>query len=130
MTGQFPPTPQYMADEPVHTHTMNSPVSGASAAAVTVGQSGQSAPEKKSVTRVKRTRAAKPAADPTPDQRTINLTLPTVTYEWFEQQAAAAPFEPTLAKYLAWQLRELEKERRGVKTASVPQPLTYPDPQR
>ncbi len=56
-----------------------------------------------------------------PDRKQVNLTLPTTTYEWFEKQAAAAPYEPTLASYLVWQLRELEKQQRAA-AAEAKQP--------
>lgn len=44
--------------------------------------------------------------------RSVNIVLPAATYEWFEKQAAAADYEPSLAKYLQWQLRKLEKGQR------------------
>ena len=47
------------------------------------------------------------------DQRTVSVSLPLETYNWFEERATKAPYEPTLAKYLQWELRELEKTRRA-----------------
>lgn len=47
------------------------------------------------------------------DQRTVSITLPLETYNWFEERAAKAPYEPSLAKYLQWELRDLEKAQRA-----------------
>jgi len=49
------------------------------------------------------------AADQWPS---ITLTIPRADYDWFQQQAKEAEYEPTLAKYLQWQLRRLAKEQR------------------
>ena len=50
-----------------------------------------------------------PASIPSTDAKhvTISITLPKNVTEWFEQQASQAPFEPSVQKYLAWQLRQL-----------------------
>lgn len=55
--------------------------------------------------------------------RSVNIILPAATYDWFEKQAAAADYEPSLAKYLQWQLRKLEKDQR-VAAMPVRVPLT------
>lgn len=75
-----------------------------------------STPARRTSTRAKRTgsNGKQAAATVGPDgQHTVNITLPHATYLWFEQQAAAAEYEPTLAKYLQWQLREVEKKQRA-----------------
>jgi len=45
------------------------------------------------------------------NSRTTSITLPKEVYDWYEQQAAAAPFEPSVQRYLAWQLREEWKKQ-------------------
>lgn len=50
---------------------------------------------------------------PGPNQRVVSITLPVETYNWLEDRARQAPYEPTLAKYLQWELRELEKRQRA-----------------
>lgn len=45
-------------------------------------------------------------------QRTLTITLPKEVAEWYEQQAAAAPFEPSVQRYVAWQLREWMKQQQ------------------
>lgn len=57
------------------------------------------------------------APDPALDSRSVNIILPTSTYEWFEKQAREADYEPSLAKYLQWQLRKLEKGQRAQERA-------------
>lgn len=63
------------------------------------------------------TKAATAAAGMTtaaanPDQSSITILLPKPDYDWFSQQAREAEYEPSLAKYLQWQLRRLAKEQR------------------
>lgn len=72
-----------------------------------------------------RTGTSAAAADPA--IYAVTIQLPKADYDYFEQQAAAAPFEPTLARYLAWQLRQQAAAARAA--ATDPQqslPLTYP----
>jgi hypothetical protein len=66
-----------------------------------------------------------PVADPA--IYAVTIQLPKADYDYFEQQAAAAPFEPTLARYLAWQLRQqAAAAREAAADPQQPLPLTYP----
>jgi hypothetical protein len=99
---------------------MNEQVSQTSAEAVGgVGGIGQAAQQAQSpaapVTR-SASKKAKPAkrsngqaattTSPDPNIRVCSITLPKDVYEWYEQQAAAAPFEPSVQRYIAWELRQ------------------------
>lgn len=53
------------------------------------------------------------AATANDSQRTLTITLPKEVAEWYEQQAAAAPFEPSVQRYISWELRELAKQRKA-----------------
>ena len=55
-----------------------------------------------------------PAADS--KTQTIAITLPKETIAWFEQQASQAPFEPSLQKYVAWQLRQWAASEQAAQT--------------
>lgn len=88
------------------------------AQAAEVSEPAKSPTAKSSVVRKKRATAARKSstdsvAAANPDQRTVSISLPLETYNWFEEQTAKAPYEPTLAKYLQWELRELEKKQRA-----------------
>jgi hypothetical protein len=50
---------------------------------------------------------------PDPNIRVCSITLPKDVFERYEQAAAAAPFEPSVQKYLSWELRELDKKRQA-----------------
>lgn len=52
-----------------------------------------------------------------PNTRAISITLPKDVLDWYEQEAAGAPFEPSVQKYVAWELRELAKARQRERTA-------------
>lgn len=52
-----------------------------------------------------------------PNTRVISITLPKDVLDWYEQEAAEAPFEPSVQKYVAWELRELAKARQRERTA-------------
>lgn len=45
--------------------------------------------------------------------RTIAITLPKTVLDWFEQAASQAPFEPSVQKYIAWELRQFAKNRQN-----------------
>jgi hypothetical protein len=66
----------------------------------------------------KRTNGHAAAAPTDPDSRTISITLPKDVAEWYEKQAAAAPFEPSVARFMAWQLREQMRERQLVEQSA------------
>jgi 3-methyladenine DNA glycosylase AlkD len=40
-------------------------------------------------------------------------------YEWFETEASAAPFEPSVQKFIAWQLREMYKQALATAAAAT-----------
>jgi len=46
-----------------------------------------------------------PPPAPDPNSRTLTITLPKEVVEWYEKEAAAAPFEPSVQKFVAWELR-------------------------
>jgi hypothetical protein len=99
-----------------------------------IGQAAQQAqPLAASVTRsaskkVKTTKRSNGQAatttSPDPNIRVCSITLPKDVFERYEQAAAAAPFEPSVQKYLSWELRELDKRRQAVaQTAALAQGL-------
>jgi hypothetical protein len=82
-----------------------------------VVQPGQSAPlAGTSTPRKKRNTKSKPngfssAADA--NSRTIAITLPKDIVEWYEHQAATAPFEPSVQRFISWELRQLANNRQA-----------------
>jgi hypothetical protein len=82
-------------------------------AAQAVTQPSTSAPAT-SPRRTARKRTGKPnghvatGSTPTTDsnQRTVAITLPKETLDWYTEQAAQAPFEPSVQRYIAWELRQ------------------------
>lgn len=55
------------------------------------------------------------AANPTADSNwpSINITLPPDVYDWLKQRAARAEFEPTLSKFVQWELRKMAKRQQA-----------------
>jgi hypothetical protein len=103
---------------------MNEQVSQAPAEAVGgIGQAAQQAqPLAASVTRSTSRKAkrakrsngqAATTTSPDPNIRVCSITLPKDVFERYEQAAAAAPFEPSVQRYLSWELRELDKKRQA-----------------
>ena len=91
--------------------------------AAQVEQEGRSAQQAAPATRAtarKRTVGAKRSngqaattTSPDPNIRVCSITLPKDVFERYEQAAAAAPFEPSVQRYLSWELRELDKKRQA-----------------
>ena len=83
---------------------------GAAGAAQAVPQPGQAVSGHR--TSRKRTGKAKTAGNgqaataADSNQRTIAITLPKETLDWYAEQAAQAPFEPSVQRYIAWELRQ------------------------
>jgi hypothetical protein len=113
---------------------MNEQVSQAAQAvgigqAAQVEQEGRSAQQAAPATRAtarKRTVGAKRSngqaattTSPDPNIRVCSITLPKDVFERYEQAAAAAPFEPSVQRYLSWELRELDKKRQAAAQARV-----------
>jgi hypothetical protein len=74
------------------------------------------APRSATATRGNRAQAATPAP-PDPNVRSLTITLPTAVAEWFEKEAAAAPFEPSVQRYIAWELRQWMAEKQEARAA-------------
>jgi len=88
-------------------------VSGAAGSSLASQASAETpAPARTSGRRTHRPGKAKPAAsnDADSNSRTITITLPKDVVEWYEQQASQAPYEPSVQKYVAWQLRQLRQQ--------------------
>ena len=49
------------------------------------------------------------------DTDTVTITLSKDVLAWFEQQAAAAPFDPSVQRYLAWQLKQMAASQQKQK---------------
>ena len=43
---------------------------------------------------------------------TLNVSLPRDCYDWLTEQARQAPYEPTLAKFVQWRLREWHRQQK------------------
>lgn len=76
----------------------------------TVRRSAKKAKAKKS----KPNGAASTKRTADPNYRTISITLPTDVLAWYEEKAGQAPFEPSVQKYVAWQLRQLAAQERQI----------------
>lgn len=50
-----------------------------------------------------------PATESESKYISVNILLPPDCYRWYQQQAAQAEFEPTLARYVQWTLRKFHK---------------------
>jgi hypothetical protein len=55
------------------------------------------------------------------NHRTVTITLPKETLAWYEQLASQAPFEPSVQKYIAWELRQLAAQHRQTSQAEPPE---------
>ena len=100
---------------------MSDPVTGtgtgqsaaAAASAAQTAAPARTTTRKKSASRKTNGSAAATATDA--NNVTIAITLPRETHEWFKQAASQAPFEPSVQKYIAWELRQWAADRQKSK---------------
>lgn len=95
---------------PVTESTASQAVSGQAISGQAInGAAATAAPTHRTAKKTRSSKSKSPNGNGTAadsNSRTVAITLPKEILDWYDQQAAQAPYEPSTQRYIAWQLRQ------------------------